>query len=270
MENKMDSLIIKNGNIVTEFGVIENGFLFVEDGYIRGIYTDQDGISGDHSGGNRPDRMVDAEGGWVLPGFIDVHVHGGYGADFMDASKESLDAITRFHGLHGTTTMLATTVTASRQMLSDVLDSVCEYIKDGMPYAQLLGVHLEGPFISPKWPGAQNPAYIVPPALEWLEEWQLRYPELIRLLTLAPETDGAIKLIGWLRTHGIVAACGHTDATYQEIQTAVEHGLNHAVHTFNAMTGLHHREPGTVGAVLSDDRLSCEVIADGHHVHPIR
>jgi N-acetylglucosamine-6-phosphate deacetylase len=213
-------------------------------------------------------QIVDAKGSWVLPGFIDVHVHGGYGADFMDASIEALDTITGFHSKNGTTAMLATTMTNPYEALSAVISVVDEYVHGEMPYAQLLGVHLEGPFISPIFPGAQNPAFIVLPQMDWLEGWVSKHPGIIRLLTLAPERDGALPAISWLNEHGITVACGHTDASYDQIEAAVENGLHHAVHTFNAMRVLHHREPGTVGAVLSDDRIYAEVIADGHHVHP--
>jgi N-acetylglucosamine-6-phosphate deacetylase len=213
-------------------------------------------------------EKIDAGGGWVLPGFIDVHVHGGYGHDFMDADAAGLDAITRFHAMNGTTAMLATTVTAPKADLDLVLQRVAAYRQQAMPFAQLLGVHLEGPFISPSWPGAQNPSYIVPPQPDWLEDWTRRFPGVIRMQTLAPETEGAPAYIEALVRHGIIAALGHTDAKYEQVEIAVQHGLSHAVHTFNAMRALHHREPGTVGAVMSNPAIMAEVIADGHHVHP--
>jgi len=211
---------------------------------------------------------IDGAGGWLLPGFIDVHVHGGYGHDFMDATREAYDGITKFHAAHGTTAMLATTVTAPPEHLEAVLAAAAAYQEAGMPYAELVGVHLEGPFISAKWSGAQNPAYIVPPQSEWLQDWVQKWPSLIKLMTLAPEREGAIAVIEWLASNGIVAALGHTDASYDDVVTAVEHGLTHAVHTYNAMTGLHHRNPGTLGAVMTEDRISAEIIADGHHAHP--
>jgi N-acetylglucosamine-6-phosphate deacetylase len=164
--------------------------------------------------------------------------------------------------------MLATTMTAPHDALSAVLSVVDAYMKEEMPHTQLLGVHLEGPFISPKFPGAQNPEFIVLPQISWLEDWVKQHPDVIRLLTLAPEREGALALISWLNGQGITVACGHTDASYDQIEAAVDHGLHHAVHTYNAMRMLHHREPGTVGAVLSEDRIFAEVIADGHHVHP--
>jgi len=208
------------------------------------------------------------ERGLIVPGFIDIHVHGGNGEDFMDASPEVLDKITSFHSTQGTTAMLATSMTAPKERLDNVLAEVDRYRSGEMPYTQLEGVHLEGPFFSPKWPGAQNPEHIILPDVSWLEAWEKQYPGLIRQVTLAPEREGALEVISWLREQRITAALGHTDATYEEVERAVEAGLHHAVHTFNAMTPLHHRLPGAAGAVLSDPRISAEVIADGIHVHP--
>lgn len=253
-------ITITNAKIVTEQGVIENGTIVLNGGSIESISASA------YAGGDV--ETIDAQGGWVLPGFVDVHVHGGYGADWMDASKESIDTITRFHAGHGTTSIVATTLTGPKDHLSQVLDVVHDYQSKDMPYAQVVGVHLEGPFINLKWKGAQNPAYIVPPQKAWLEEWTAKYPRLILQLSLAPETEGALELISWLRANGINAAAAHTDATYDQVIAAADAGLNQAVHTYNAMTGLHHRNPGTVGAVLTDDRIRAEIIADGHHVHP--
>ncbi|MEJ9220149.1 N-acetylglucosamine-6-phosphate deacetylase [Paenibacillus glucanolyticus] len=213
-------------------------------------------------------EVIHQPDGYIVPGFIDIHVHGGNGEDFMDATKDVLDQITSFHSSQGTTAMLATTMTAPKKAIDRVLKEVSDYRNQGMSYTRLEGVHLEGPFISPKWPGAQNPEHIVHANIRWLEEWVSQYPGLVRQVTLAPEREGALEAISWLDQHGIVAALGHTDATYEEVEAAVEAGLSHGVHTFNAMTGLHHRKPGVVGAMLGDDRLSCEIIADGIHVHP--
>ncbi|KIL36871.1 N-acetylglucosamine-6-phosphate deacetylase [Cohnella kolymensis] len=255
-------LLIHNGRIVTPNGMIEKGWIRFNDGIIEEI-----GSSPAHEDRGTA-HVLDAQGGWVLPGFIDVHVHGGAGHDFMDADVEGLNEITRFHAAHGTTGILATSLTASRDDLTGVLERISSYMSAPMPYAQVLGVHFEGPFISEKWKGAQNPAHIVPPQLDWLEDWAARFPGIIKIQTLAPETDGALDYIEGLARHGIVPSCGHTDATYEQITAAADRGLRHAVHAFNAMKIFHHREPGTVGAVLTDDRIIAEVIADGHHVHP--
>ncbi|SDN22106.1 N-acetylglucosamine-6-phosphate deacetylase [Paenibacillus sp. yr247] len=259
----MSELVITGAKIVTGQGIIEHGYVHVKNGVITSV-----GDMSEWDPTASSAVSVDAHGSWLLPGFIDVHVHGGYGADFMDANPETLNTITRFHALNGTTSMLATTMTATRDAIDRVLDEVHLYMSQPMPYAELLGVHMEGPFISPKWAGAQDPKLMVAPQLPWLEDWHERYPQLVKQLTLAPEREGGLELIAWLRDQGIVAACGHTDATYADIQSAVREGLTHAVHTYNAMKPLHHREPGTVGAILTDERVSCEVIADGHHVHP--
>ncbi|AIQ49102.1 N-acetylglucosamine-6-phosphate deacetylase [Paenibacillus sp. FSL R7-0273] len=211
---------------------------------------------------------VPEHGGLLIPGFVDVHVHGGAGHDFMYSNSGALDAITRFHAAQGTTTMLATTMTAAKADIDRVLAEVDSYRAAGMPYAQLAGVHLEGPFISRKWPGAQNPEHIVPANIDWLEAWESQYPGLIRQVTLAPEREGALEAILWLRRHGITAALGHTNATFEEVIAAADAGLNQAVHMYNAMTPLHHRKPGTAGAVMFDERIRAEIIADGIHVHP--
>ncbi len=265
----MPNQLIFNARVVTELEVIEDGFVHHCEGQI--LYTGRAEELADYVSGSDVvpfEEQIDAQGSWLLPGFIDVHVHGGSGCDFMNATQQALDTITAFHARHGTTAMLATTVTAPRSDLEQVLIAVSQYQRSAMPYAQLLGVHLEGPFISPRWPGAQNPSHITLPQREWLEDWHERYAGLVRIVTLAPEREGALELIAWLRDQQIVPACGHTDASYAEIEAAVRAGLTHAAHAFNAMKPLHHREPGTVGAVLTDDSISTEVIADGHHVHP--
>ncbi|WP_309119055.1 N-acetylglucosamine-6-phosphate deacetylase [Paenibacillus sp.] len=251
-------MTLVRGHIVTDEGVLENGTVRLDAGRIVEVSASSAGAVD-----------VDLQGGWVVPGFIDLHCHGGFGGDFMDATIEAYETITGFHGRHGTTTMLATTVTATKPDIDAVLRATAAYRDAASPRgARLLGVHLEGPFISPKWPGAQNPARIVPPNAEWLQDWATAYPGLIKQLTLAPETEGALGLIRALRELGIIAAAGHTDATYDQLVDAVDAGLNQAVHTFNAMTPLHHRNPGVVGAVLTDARIVAEVIADGVHVHP--
>lgn len=253
------------GNVVTKDSVIEDGVVVIENETIVYAGTQaalplrwNEGVI----------ETFTSENGYILPGFIDIHVHGGGGEDFMNSDENVLDTITSYHASQGTTTMLATTMTAPKDWIEKVLSEVNKYRSKEMPYAQLAGVHLEGPFISPKWPGAQNPEHISLPNVDWLISWEQQYPELVRQVTLAPEQLGAHEVIAWLKDKGIIAALGHTDATYEEVEAAVEVGLHHAVHTFNAMTPLHHRKPGVAGAVLSDERISAEVIADGIHVHP--
>ncbi|WP_127589563.1 N-acetylglucosamine-6-phosphate deacetylase [Paenibacillus lautus] len=262
---RKDSVQLLYGQVLTPNGICEDGVLAIQGEGIS-YAGDASGLPADLK--QAATEVIHQPDGYIIPGFIDIHVHGGNGEDFMDATKDVLDKITSFHSSQGTTAMLATTMTAPKAAIDHVLQEVNDYRNQNMPYTRLVGVHLEGPFISPKWPGAQNPEHIVHANIEWLEEWVSTYPNLVRQVTLAPEREGALEAIAWLNNHGIVAALGHTDATYEEVEAAVEAGLSHGVHTFNAMTGLHHRKPGVVGAMLSDDRLSCEIIADGIHVHP--
>lgn len=251
------------GKVLTPSGLIEEGVIAVSEEVIQYV---GEAAWLPEAYAHWPAGTQD-KNGLLIPGFVDVHVHGGAGYDFMYSDQASLDIITRFHASHGTTAMLVTTMTAAKEDIDRVLSEVADYRKGGMPFAQLAGVHLEGPFISPKWSGAQNPEHIVPANITWLEAWEKQYPGMIRQVTLAPECEGALKAILWLRKHGITAALGHTNATFEEIIAAADAGLNQAVHTFNAMTPLHHRKPGTAGAVLFDERIRAEIIADGIHVH---
>ncbi|MFC4600161.1 N-acetylglucosamine-6-phosphate deacetylase [Cohnella hongkongensis] len=263
MSAAVKELQVVNARVITPSGTIEQGYVHIKGDRIAAIGSVSE-LAGQPAGLER----FDAEGAWLIPGFVDVHVHGGANHDFMDANVEGIREITKFHASNGTTSMLATTLTASREDLTAVIALAADYMSKPMPYAKIVGVHLEGPFVNVKWKGAQNPAYILPPQPEWLEDWVGRFPGVIKLQTLAPEVEGSLDYIEKLAANGIVPSCGHTDATYDQIIAAADRGLRHAVHTFNAMTPLHHRHPGTVGAVLTDDRITAEVIADGHHVHP--
>ncbi len=263
MNGTPKELLVAGARVVAPGGTIENGYVHVQGDKIATV-----GSVSELTGRLAHVERVDAGGAWLVPGFVDVHVHGGANRDFMDADEEAVREITKFHASNGTTSMLATTLTASREDLTAVIALAADYMSKPMPYAKVVGVHLEGPFVNVKWKGAQNPAYILPPQPEWLDDWVGRFPGVIKLQTLAPEIEGSLDYIGKLAANGIVPSCGHTDATYDQIIAAADRGLRHAVHTFNAMTPLHHRNPGTVGAVLTDDRIVAEVIADGHHVHP--
>lgn len=207
---------------------------------------------------------VDAAGGWVAPGFVDVHVHGGGGHDTMDATHDALAGMSAHLARHGVTAFLATTVSASREAIADALAAIAE--ASDLPGARLLGAHLEGPYLNPDHRGAQDPAALRLPAPAEYEAWFARGP--VRMMTLAPELDGALELIRAGRARGVRFSAGHSGAAYEELVAAADAGLAHATHTFNGMPPLHHREPGLVGGVLTDERIIAEVIADGVHVHP--
>lgn len=212
------------------------------------------------------DTVFDAEGNVLLPGFIDVHIHGADGCDTMDATPEALAALATFKVRHGVTGFLPTTMTAP---VADTLAAVANVAAAGASPgdgARVLGVHLEGPFISPVFPGAQKAEDIRLPDLAELRALVEAGP--VRMITLAPEQPGADALMAWLREQGIVIVAGHTNADYDACIAAVDRGVSQATHTYNAMTGLHHRKPGVLGAVLSDDRIYAQLIADNIHVHP--
>ena len=217
--------------------------------------------------------FVDGSGCTLLPGFIDVHIHGSGGADVMDATPESLEAMSRFLVRHGVTGFYATTVTASRAATLAAVENAARYVESSRSGngeeraagARVLGVHLEGPFLSKAFPGAQNPAHIRPPSATEFEELLGAGP--VRIITLAPEVAGADALIGMAEAAGVRVVLGHTAATFEEATSAIEAGVSQATHTYNAMTGLHHRRPGALGATLSDDRIYAQLIADGIHVH---
>lgn len=237
------------------------GYLLIKDGKIAEAAA---GEPGERAAGL---PVFDAGEAAIIPGFVDIHCHGGGGGDFTDGRKASTEAAFLHHLRHGTTTLAATTMTASRAEIEQALSNVDEFRRTHEYGSMAAGVHLEGPFISPQFPGAQNPARIAKPNTEWLSAWIRAYPGLIRLITLAPEADGAREVIELAAEHGIAAACGHSNAVYEELREAIGWGLRHAVHCGNAMRGMHHREPGVFGGVLLHDELSTEVIVDGWHLH---
>ena len=210
---------------------------------------------------------LDATGCTVLPGFIDVHVHGALGADTMDADPAALARMARFAAQHGVTAFLPTTMTADAASTLAAVQAVAAAGK--RPHrngAAILGVHLEGPFISPRFPGAQPASAIRAPDRAEFDALCAAGP--VRMITLAPEMPGALDLIRVAHAAGIVAVAGHTAATYAECEAGIAAGVTQATHTYNAMTGLHHREPGTLGSILSNDQVYAQLIADTIHVHP--
>ena len=207
----------------------------------------------------------------IIPGFIDVHIHGAYGYDVMDATTDALITMAKQLVKEGTTAFLATTMTQSKQAIERALKNAGQYIhsannKPGQ--AEVIGIHLEGPFINPNRKGAQPEQHILPPDILQFEQWQKLAQGMIRLVTLAPEMENGIDFVKYLANHHVIASIGHSDADYVKVQEAVQAGASHVTHLFNGMKGLHHREPGTAGASLLFDELTVEIIADGIHVRP--
>ena len=210
-------------------------------------------------------EVIDAKGAYLSAGFIDIHIHGSGGADVMDATYEALQTISKTLLQTGTTSFLATTMTMAKKDIELALVSIQKHI-GSLEGAKILGVHLEGPFINPAKQGAQNPDHIQKPNVELLEP----YMDIIKMITLAPEVEGAKALLVFLQKHypDILLSIGHSDATYEQSKESFKIGVAHATHLFNAMNPLHHREVGVVGAVLEDEEVSCDIIADLIHIHP--
>lgn len=203
----------------------------------------------------------------VVPGFIDQHIHGAGGSDAMDGTLEDLKIIATSLAKEGTTAFLATTMTQSPENIENALKAVKEYIAlNSDEGSQILGVHLEGPFISKDFAGAQPYEYIATPNVEVFKRYQDASGDNIRLVSLAPEEEGSSELIKYLKDNNIVASIGHSNSKYADVEKAVKAGATNITHTYNAMKPVHHREVGTVGSAYLFNELACECICDGIHV----
>ncbi|WP_126425457.1 N-acetylglucosamine-6-phosphate deacetylase [Brevibacillus marinus] len=215
------------------------------------------------------EQVIDGRGAALVPGFIDLHVHGGAGHDFMDLQPEAVDAICQFHARHGTTSLLATTMTAPLAKVAEVVSFYRQLLEDGNKGAQVLGLHLEGPFINVKYKGAQNGDWIEPPTLANLQRvFAAAGAGLIKLITLAPELINDEPVLEWLTQQGTIAAVGHSDLDYHGACRCLQRGLSHATHLGNAMRGFHHRNIGVIGLVMEQPALTFDIIADGIHISP--
>jgi N-acetylglucosamine-6-phosphate deacetylase len=247
----------RSERIVTPGGTIA-GEVIVEGARIREVRGDPVPAGG---------ATLELGNRWIVPGFIDLHVHGGGGAQCNTADPEEIASVARFHAAHGTTALLATTVAAPVQELEAALRAIADCTEPRG--AAVLGAHLEGPFLSPARPGAMDPAAFAAPDPDVLARLLAAGDGCARLMTIAPELPGALELIGSLAGAGVVASIGHTDATYVQARAAVDAGARAATHVFNAMRPMHHREPGVLGAVLDLPEVMCELICDGVHVDPV-
>lgn len=262
MEN--NRLLIE-GLICLDDQLIEDGFVYVENGKIAQVGKKQDFQLPENV-----HKITYKETVYLVPGFIDVHIHGVDGADTMDATPECLLTMTSALVKEGTTSFLATTITQDENAIEKALANVAQFMKEqnGPGKAEIVGIHLEGPFINPVRKGAQPEKYILEPNIETFQKWQKIAEGNIKLVTLAPEQPNGLELVEYLAKNDCIASIGHSDASYEEVKKAVEAGASHVTHLFNGMKGIHHREPGTSGAALLFDELTVEIIADGIHLRP--
>jgi N-acetylglucosamine-6-phosphate deacetylase len=249
------------GAVITSAGIIKDGVVVIDNGKIAYV------------GATRRvaptcTKVIDCRGKFICPGFIDVHVQGAGGCDILDGNFEAINTIAKTLAKNGTTSFLATTVYKTNSKKQLHLDAVRKAMDRGTDGAEVLGTHLEGPFISPKKCGMITKANITGCSKKKFDEVLDACRGSLKMMTVAPELSGAIDIIKQLRKNRIVASIGHTDATYEQAIKGFDAGITHTTHVFNAMKGIHHREPGAAGAVLIDDRISVQIIADGRHLHP--
>lgn len=248
--------------------IFANARLILPDGIRDGLEVVVDGgkIAEIREASSATDT-INLRGNYLAPGFIDLHIHGALGRDTMEATPEAFRAICDYHAAGGTTSLLLTTVTAPIAEIVEVLRAV----RSAGDLKQIAGVHVEGPFISQKRPGAQRAEFIRDPETDLIDQL-LSFADVIKVMTVAPELPGALALIDRLRLHKIVVSGGHSDATDIEARAAAEYGMRHVTHTFNAMSSARregiYREAGLLEFALSEPDIVCELIADGHHVSP--
>lgn len=247
---------IINGRILTDSGIIEGKNVILDEGRI--ISIDSEIPEGSD--------IIDACGSYVSPGFIDIHIHGAGGQDTMDGEYNSLNSISKTLASHGVTSFLPTTMTAETGQIKKALKAVKECMDKGTEGAQVLGAHLEGPFLNEKAKGAHDERLIHKPDIEFLLDITDEDLSMVRTLTIAPEVEGALDFISFIVGHGIIPSVGHSNGTYDEIMEGIGRGVTHSTHLYNAMRGFSHREPGVVGAIF-DSRVTTEFIADGIHLH---
>ena len=243
---------IINGTIIDKFTQANDAALIFDD-RVRGISYSTEGC-----------ELIDAHGGYVVPGLIDLHIHGFNGSDISDGTVEAVRTVSEGIVKNGVTSYLPTTMTMPYENITAAFNSVREYLKNGAGAgARVLGVNMEGPYLSPSKRGAHDIAYLKIPNADFVIENN----DIVRLTTIAPELPGAMECIPALVRNGIRVSIGHTAADYETALRAIELGANQATHTFNAMPAINHRDPGALTAVITDDRVYCELIADTFHVN---
>ena len=246
-------MFYKADYFVLEDAMLEDYYMEVEDGVIVGFSKNEPG-------------EYEYLGEIVAPGLVDTHIHGYAGKDIMNAEEGALNVISKGLLECGVTSFLPTTLTDSKEKTDAALKRVGAEYKD-VEGAKVRGIFLEGPFFTEKYKGAQNPAYMSDPKIDYLKEWIELSDGLVNKIAIAPEREGAEDFIKKANAMGVRVALGHSDASFDQAVAAVDAGANIFVHTYNGMSGLHHREPGMVGAAMSTDAIS-ELICDGHHVNP--
>ena len=249
-------MIIKNGKVFTDQFIFEEKDVYVE----NGMFVD--------SAEEVSDRTeINANGNYVIPGLIDVHTHGSFGHDFCDNDIDGLAEIARYQKRCGITSFCPTSMTLPKDLLAECFKNAAELSRQDCGGSRIIGINMEGPFIAMSKKGSQNGKYVHEPDYEFFSDLNRVCGNMIRLVTLAPEVDGADEFIK-LAHNEVNISIGHTDADYDAAKKALENGANHLTHMFNAMPPLLHRAPGVIGAAHDDENCMVEMICDGIHIHP--
>jgi len=263
----MATTLLHVGKAITPKGEIPDAGILVRDGAIE-MVGPRSAIT--VPSGAEEVSVVDYT---AIPGFVDVHIHGAGGRDVMEGNASALSTITGRLAAFGTTSLLATTVTASVDDTVRAVEGISKYIsaqyQTNEAHAEILGIHFEGPFLSKERRGVHPTEFLQQPSAELLQRFLQAASGNARILTIAPELLGAMPCIDAARSLGMVVSIGHTDATYEQARAAVAHGAHHATHVYNAMRPFSHRDPGVIGAVLTTPEVTAELIADGVHVDEI-
>lgn len=247
-------MLIKNVKVFKEDKTFEDGEIVIRDGLISGERED---------GG----EVIDGEGCYAIPGLIDIHFHGCKGYDFCDGTKEAIHEIAKYEASIGVTAISPATMTLPVEQLEEILATAAAYKKEAVDEADLIGVNMEGPFISKEKKGAQDATYIIPCTKEIFHRFQSAAQGLVKYIGVAPEREGALEFVEQVKDE-VNVSLAHTNASYEDAKAAYDRGADHAVHLYNAMPPFTHRAPGVIGAVADSEHVTAELICDGVHIHP--
>ncbi|MDF2646890.1 MAG: N-acetylglucosamine-6-phosphate deacetylase [Paenibacillus sp.] len=257
----MSLKILHNVNVVQPDDLVLPATLWIRNGIIEKL---ESGLSSLPVGEY---ELIDGQGHLLIPGMIDVHIHGANGFDMMDGSEQSIQEVSRACAETGCSSFLVTSVSSTIEELLAMIRSVKRVIGHEVG-AKIAGLHLEGPYLNPKRKGMQNERFLRHPNLTEMKEIFNEADGLIKMVTIAPELPGGMELISFLKEKGVIIAVAHSDATYEEAKQAFEAGASHVTHCFNGMRPIHHRDPGLVVAAFEEEHVSLQAIVDGIHLHP--